>query len=164
MPGIFVDDDDRRTAAPVGRRRACQSVRRCKRLHLESLKGEGYDTHGGSDPQRLPDVTAPYCNKAAEGELSVSLQRAWSNARRSIGRPELHLHDLRHAGLTLTAATGATTAELMHRAGHAPASAFLRYQHATQDRDRVLADSPAELAKHIELSKIQIRNLSRGSS
>jgi len=28
------------------------------------------------------------------------------------------LHDLRHTGLTLAAATGATTAELMHRAGH----------------------------------------------
>jgi len=95
---------------------------------------------------------------------ATSLQRAWSKARASIGRPELHLHDLRHTGLTLAAATGATTAELMHRAGHASASASLRYQHATQDRDRVLADSLAELAKHIELSKIQIRNLSRGSS
>ena len=30
----------------------------------------------------------------------------------------MRLHDLRHTGLTLAAATGATTAELMHRAGH----------------------------------------------
>ena len=78
---------------------------------------------------------------------AVTLQRAWSKARRTIGRSDLHLHDLRHTGLTLAAATGATTAELMHRAGHATASAALRYQHATQDRDRVLADALEALVK-----------------
>jgi hypothetical protein len=41
----------------------------------------------------------------------------------------------------LAAATRATTAELMHRAGHASADAALRYQHATQDRDRILAEA-----------------------
>jgi integrase len=75
------------------------------------------------------------------------LQKAWSRARLAVGRPDLHLHDLRHTGLTLAAATGATTAELMHRAGHASASAALRYQHATEDRDRVLADALAALVK-----------------
>lgn len=80
------------------------------------------------------------------------LQRAWSKARLEILRSDLHIHDLRHTGLTLAAATGATTAELMHRAGHASATAALRYQHATHDRDRVLADalealvSPAQVA------------------
>ena len=69
------------------------------------------------------------------------LQATWVRARASIGRSDLHLHDLRHTGLTLAAATGATTAELMHRAGHVSAVAALRYQHATQDRDRVLADA-----------------------
>jgi integrase len=69
------------------------------------------------------------------------LQRAWSKARSAVGRPDLHLHDLRHTGLTLAAATGATTAELMHRAGHASSDAALRYQHATRDRDQVLADA-----------------------
>src|ERR1035437_7940469 len=75
------------------------------------------------------------------------LQSAWDRARRTIGRPDLHLHDLRHTGLTLAAATGATTAELIHRAGPASASAALRYQHATQDRDRVLADALEALVK-----------------
>ena len=75
------------------------------------------------------------------------LRDAWDRARRTIGRPDLHLHDLRHTGLTLAAATGATTAELMHRAGHASASAALRYQHATKDRDRVLADALEALVK-----------------
>lgn len=75
----------------------------------------------------------------------VVLQRAWEAARSAVGRPDLHLHDLRHTGLTLAAATGATTAELMHRAGHASAAAALRYQHATRDRDRVLAEALAGL-------------------
>jgi integrase len=75
------------------------------------------------------------------------LQTAWDRARTTIGRPDLHLHDLRHTGLTLAAATGATTAELMHRAGHASAGAALRYQHATKDRDRVLADALEALVK-----------------
>ena len=50
-----------------------------------------------------------------------ALQGSWERARMTIGRPDLRLHDMRHTGLTLAAATGATTAELMHRAGHASA-------------------------------------------
>jgi integrase len=73
------------------------------------------------------------------------LQTTWQRARATIGRSDLRLHDLRHTGLTFAAATGATTAELMHRAGHSSAAAALRYQHATQDRDRVLADALEEL-------------------
>lgn len=69
------------------------------------------------------------------------MQRAWSKARTTVGRQDLHLHDLRHTGLTLAAATGATTAEIVHRVGHASAEAALRYQHATRDRDQVLADA-----------------------
>ena len=94
---------------------------------------------------------------------AVSLQRAWSIARASIGRPDLHLHDLRHTGLTLAAVTGATTAELMHRAGHASASASLRYQHATQDRDHVLANALADLAKRKEVSKLEGPSSKRSS-
>lgn len=75
------------------------------------------------------------------------LQKAWQHARASVGRMDLRLHDLRHTGLTLAAATGATTAELMLRAGHASASAALRYQHATRDRDRLIAAALAGLAE-----------------
>jgi integrase len=46
------------------------------------------------------------------------LQVAWQRARTVVGRPDLRLLDLRHTGLTMAAATGATTVELMHRAGH----------------------------------------------
>jgi integrase len=67
-------------------------------------------------------------------------QRQWNAARTAIGRPELHLHDLRHVAGTLAAATGAGTKEIMRRLGHSTPQAALRYQHATDERDRVLAD------------------------
>ena len=75
-----------------------------------------------------------------------NFQRYWDKARDAIGRPDLHLHDLRHTGLTWAAATGASVAELMRRGGHANARAALRYQHATADRDRELAEAMAGLS------------------
>jgi integrase len=62
-------------------------------------------------------------------------QAKWTRARRSVGLPDLHFHDLRHVANTLTTASGASTRELMHRMGHSSAAAALRYQHATRDRD-----------------------------
>ena len=41
-----------------------------------------------------------------------NFNRAWTRARTAAGRPDLHLHDLRHSGLTWAAATGASTADL----------------------------------------------------
>jgi integrase len=73
------------------------------------------------------------------------LDRLWQHARLAIGRSDLHLHDLRHSGLTWAAAKGATLADLMHRGGHASPAAALRYQHASADRDATLADALAEL-------------------
>ena len=80
-----------------------------------------------------------------------SLQADWERARLTVGRRDLRLHDLRHTGLTLAAAAGATTAELMRRAGHASSAAAQRYQHASEDRDRVVADA---LEKMVEASPI----------
>lgn len=105
-----------------------------------------------------------FTSEAGTPLTATSLQRAWSKARLNIGRPDLHLHDLRHTGLTLAAATGATTAELMHRAGHASASASLRYQHATQDRDQVLANALADLAFLNEVSQLKRPSPERRSS
>lgn len=77
---------------------------------------------------------------------SRALDVAWDKARVKVGRSDLRLHDLRHSGLTWSAGTGATVAELMHRAGHVSPAAALRYQHATRDRDRAIADELAKLA------------------
>ena len=98
-----------------------------------------------------PTLTALTCHLAAYAgdrpdDLVVdvtdrALGVAWRRARLAAGRPDLHFHDLRHSGLTWSAATGASVAELMRRAGHASQSAALRYQHATDARDRALAEA-----------------------
>jgi integrase len=63
----------------------------------------------------------------------------WSKARQAMGLPDLHFHDLRHTGGTLSAATGATLKELMARLGHSSVRAAMTYQHATRDRDQAIA-------------------------
>lgn len=60
---------------------------------------------------------------------------------------ELRLYDMRHSGLTLAAAGGASLAELMRRGGHSTATAALKYQHATDGRDKALAEGLAALAR-----------------
>ena len=74
-----------------------------------------------------------------------ALEQAWTAARRTVGRLDVRLHDLRHTAATWAAISGATTRELMARLGHASPAAALRYQHATLDRDRALAQALAEL-------------------
>jgi integrase len=62
-------------------------------------------------------------------------------ARATVGLDCFRFHDLRHSALTLAAATGATVAELQALAGHASPQTAMRYQHATQDRARALAEA-----------------------
>ena len=66
-----------------------------------------------------------------------AVDRNWARARAAVADlPDgFHFHDLRHTANTITAGTGASTAELMHRMGHASSAAALRYQHATHERD-----------------------------
>ena len=59
----------------------------------------------------------------------------------AVNLPDLHFHDLRHTGGTLSAATGASLKELMARLGHSSVRAAMMYQHATRDRDRVIAQA-----------------------
>jgi integrase len=81
------------------------------------------------------------------GHLAPStLYGIFSPAREAAGRPDLRFHDLRHTGATLAAATGATLAELMARLGHSTPGAAMRYQHASADRDRVIAEALSRLA------------------
>jgi integrase len=60
----------------------------------------------------------------------------------------LRFHDLRHSGAVLAAQAGATLAELMGRLGHSTPQAALRYQHAAEGRDRVVADRISDLAEN----------------
>ncbi|WP_034088210.1 tyrosine-type recombinase/integrase [Streptacidiphilus albus] len=67
--------------------------------------------------------------------------RLWHKACGEVGIKDLHFHDLRHTGNTLTASTGASTKELMARFGHSTTRAALIYQHATEERQRTIADA-----------------------
>ncbi|WP_405706460.1 tyrosine-type recombinase/integrase [Streptomyces sp. NBC_00069] len=71
----------------------------------------------------------------------------WHKACRKAGIKGLHFHDLRHTGNTLAASTGASTRELMARMGHSTARAALIYQHASADRDRLIADALSKLVQ-----------------
>jgi integrase len=82
---------------------------------------------------------------------------AWEGARRSIGREDLHFHDLRSAGFSFAALAGATIAEIMHRAWHSIPTTARRYLRATADRDRALATAIAELAHSGESSPAPIK-------
>jgi integrase len=70
----------------------------------------------------------------------------WEKARAGIGKPNLRVHDLRHAGAVLAAQSGATTAELMHRLGHSTPQMALRYQHVAEGRDAEIAERLSKLA------------------
>jgi integrase len=72
--------------------------------------------------------------------------KSFDRARRAVGRPELHPHDLRHAVGTLYAQQGATTREIMARLGHRSRTAADRYQHAAARRDAELAAKLQEAA------------------
>ena len=72
-------------------------------------------------------------------------QQEWVRARRIVGLPDLHFHDLRHLAATLAASTGAGVKEIMYRIGHSSARAALRYQHASRQRDRSIAEGISRL-------------------
>jgi integrase len=59
--------------------------------------------------------------------------------------PTSTFHDLRHVAATLAAKTGAGVKEIMYRIGHSSPQAALRYQHASQRRDRSIADGMSRL-------------------
>jgi integrase len=127
------------------------------------IKG-GPKTQAGGRTFHIPENAVPYLvdhlsrfvgsgtdswlfqGPTGDNVTTRTLQRHWDKARRAIGRPELRLYDMRHTGLTLVASSGASLAELMRRGGHSSPAAALRYQHATDGRDKLLADGLATLA------------------
>jgi integrase len=95
-----------------------------------------------------PSNDAPFFTGPGGGRLGqLTLNHAFQAFRQTIGRPELRFHDCRHSGLAWSAASGASTAEIMRRAGHKSAAAAMRHQHATSDRDAVLAAALSQRAQ-----------------
>jgi integrase len=73
----------------------------------------------------------------------------WTKARAAMGMPELHFHDLRHTGGTLSAASGATLKELMARLGQSSVRAAMISQHATRDRDQAIAKALGAFVREV---------------
>ncbi|GAA2223089.1 site-specific integrase [Promicromonospora sukumoe] len=81
----------------------------------------------------------------------------WIRARNKAGLPGVKTHDLRHTSLTLAARAGATTAELMYRAGHSEPRVAMDYQHAAAERDRMIAERMSAAARKDELAERRLR-------
>jgi hypothetical protein len=77
----------------------------------------------------------------------------------------LRFHDLRHAAGTPAARTGATAKELMARLGHSSSRAAMIYQHAAEERDRLIAERlDAMIAEERELNVVAIEKAVRKRS
>jgi integrase len=89
------------------------------------------------------------------------LSEAWKAACEPLGLEGVHPHDLRHhAATTMARIPGVTTRELMARIGHSSPRAALIYQHATEERDRAVADHlDTVIASTVRSPRGQVVNL-----
>jgi integrase len=122
-----------RWAAEVGGRRTCRSsgdARRVLKRHLAEFPAENEEL-------------------IFRGPLGAPLRRSnfhrsvrWSQSVVEAGLPAgFHFHDLRHPGNNLAAASGASPPRADAPMGHGNMRAALIYQHATDERDREIADA-----------------------
>ena len=65
----------------------------------------------------------------------------WQAARRRAGLEWVRFHDLRHFAATMFAATGASTKEIMSRGGCKSVAMVVRYEHAFEELDALLAQA-----------------------
>lgn len=71
----------------------------------------------------------------------TSLSHAFKNAVRRVGRPDLRLHDCRHAFASAMLATGASLVEIAALLGHRTLTMAARYSHASPARLRALVEA-----------------------
>jgi integrase len=103
------------------------------RVHLDRY------VHGGPDAYAF---TSPLGKPLERSNFRL---RVWAPACTAVGLTGLKFHELRHTAGTLAAQTGATTKELMARLGHSSPRASMIYQHASEKRDRRIADLLSEM-------------------
>jgi integrase len=65
----------------------------------------------------------------------------WDKARKRVGLKPTRYHDLRHFAATMFASTGASTKEIMSRGGWKSVAMVVRYEHASGERDALLAEA-----------------------
>lgn len=101
--------------------------------------------HVGPDPDALV-FTSPEGHPLRRTKFRLR----WVAACEAVGISGLHFHDLRGSGATWAAHAGATLAELMNRLGHASPNMAMRYQHATEERDRAISERLGALMRTSE--------------
>jgi integrase len=94
-----------------------------------------------------PDGLLFWAPKSGRQLPHSSLLYRFNLAKEAAGRPDLTPHALRHTGAVLAAQGGATIKELMSRLGHATPAMAIAYQHASEERDLILARKLSELAE-----------------
>jgi Phage integrase family len=98
------------------------------------------------------------------GQLRRSdFSKPWAQALARAGLPgDLHVHDLRHTGNTLTSEAGASIGELMNRMGHSSTRAASIYLHSREEREEQLAAALDSMARR-ELKESDARHTGRRS-
>ncbi|WP_040806041.1 tyrosine-type recombinase/integrase [Nocardia concava] len=119
-------------------------------------------TTAGVRPIAIPPHLTPYLREHAEKWAGTerffvgrdglpmrgnAISQAFGRAKKQVGFTG-SFHDLRHTGQSLSAASGATLADLKKRAGHSSDAMASRYLHAVAGRDREIAKRLSELAEH----------------
>jgi integrase len=113
-------------------------------VHLPPFAMEEIERHLDSFVDADPNALL-FTGRGGAPLRMKSLSTPFQKARAACGLNQVRLHDLRHFSLTLAATTGASTKELMRRGGHSTPAAALRYQHASEDRDKTIANAIGEL-------------------
>lgn len=141
LAGLNASDLDRRT----GRLRVERQVNRLGQT-TSTKTGVIKNVHllrvGISAAERLPfriGSIALIPGPRGERMPRQSLQRVWHRAALAAGYENFHLHDVRHIGLSLVAATGAPMKDVMARGGHKSLESAMRYQHTDPERDLKVA-------------------------
>ena len=106
--------------------------------HVVPVLATHLDQYAG--PERV------FVSRSGEPMRGDAVRLAFERAREKAGLPHLRFHDLRHTGQTLAAEAGASLADLMRRLGHSSMVAAKRYLHATDSRDRQIAEALSQLA------------------
>ena len=111
------------------------------------------ETHLAEHVQAAPDSLV-FTSRDGLPLRRTKFRPYWSEACKKAEIAGLHFHDLRGSGAMWAATAGATVRELMSRLGHATPAVALRYQHATLERDRVIADRLGALMTVVEAAGV----------
>lgn len=124
---------------------------RDKKFTVQGTKG-GHARRVVIPPHIQPAVAAHLAEHVAKAPTALlfpgpdggwlhdqAYRKHFARAAKAIGRPGLHVHDLRHFGGTVAARVGGTTAEVMARLGHSTVDAAMRYQASAAERDAEIA-------------------------